>query len=142
MHDHHGWPDRALRAVLAFDGVVFLSAALLNFGARIPMGLATLRFPVHIWQAGLGETVIGLTLLAAAFTARRRLAWLAFGLSVFGILFGLSSRQVVGPARDIHVLLVPLTLAVGGLLLRRGRHGAARRPAEPVATNRRAMGKE
>jgi hypothetical protein len=106
-----------LRAALVVDAAVFLSAALLNFGAKIPPGFAELYFPVAIWQAGIGEAVIGLALLAAAITGRAAIAWVAFGLSVVGIAFGLSSAKVQGPARDIHVVLIPLAVVVFGLLL-------------------------
>lgn len=106
-----------LRTALVVDAAVFLSAALFNFGAKIPLGFTELDFPVPIWQAGTGEAVIGLTLLAAAITGRTALAWVAFGLSVVGIAFGLSSAKVQGPARDIHIVLVPLAVVVFGLLL-------------------------
>ncbi|MGE5333170.1 MAG: hypothetical protein ACM3N4_00590 [Nitrososphaerota archaeon] len=106
-----------LRAALLVDAAVFLSAALLNFGAKIPLGFTELYFPVAIWQAGTGEAVIGLALLAAALTGRSALAWAAFGLSVVGIAFGLSSARVQGPARDIHIVLVPLAVVIFGLLL-------------------------
>jgi hypothetical protein len=106
-----------LRAALGVDAVVFLTAALLNLGLKIPLGFTQLNFPVPIWQAGIGEAVIGLLLLAAAVTGRTAVAWVAFALSVGGIAFGLSSVRVQGPARDIHVLLVPLAVIVFGLLL-------------------------
>ena len=106
-----------LRAVLFVDAVVFLIAALLNLGLKIPLGLTELSFPVPIWQAGIGEAVIGLALLAAAVTGRMTIAWVAFWMSVLGIAFGLSSSKVQGPARDIHVLLVPLAVIVLGLLV-------------------------
>ena len=108
---------RMLRAALGIDAVVFLIAALLNFGLAIPLGVAVLRFPVPIWQAGIGETIIGLGLRAAAMTGRSALAWGAFWLSVAGIVVGLSSARVVGPARDIHLILVPLAAIVAALLL-------------------------
>ena len=111
------WIVLMLRAVLVVDAVVFLTAALLNLGLKIPLGFTELNFPVPIWQAGIGEAIIGLTLLAAAGTGRAPLAWVAWGLSVGGIVFGLSSAKVQGPARDIHVLLVPLAAIVFGLLL-------------------------
>jgi hypothetical protein len=106
-----------LRAVLFVDGAIFLLAALLNFGAKVPLGFAVANFPVPIWQAGVGEAVIGVTLLAAAVSGRMALAWTAFWLSVGGILFGLSSAKIQGPARDIHIILVPLAAVVFGLLL-------------------------
>ncbi|HET9981783.1 MAG TPA: hypothetical protein VFQ32_15140 [Ktedonobacterales bacterium] len=106
-----------LRAALIVDATVFLLAALLNFGAKIPLGFAELNFPLAVWQAGIGEAVIGLALLAAAITGRTTLAWVALGLSVVGIVFGLSSARVQGPAREIHIVLVPLAVVVFGLLL-------------------------
>jgi hypothetical protein len=106
-----------LRAALVVDAVVFLIAALLNFVIRIPLGFAELNFPVPIWQAGIGEAVIGLALLAAAARGRGALSWVAFWLSVAGIAFGLSSPRVQGPARDIHIILVPLAVIIFCLLL-------------------------
>jgi hypothetical protein len=106
-----------LRVVLFIDAVVFLTAALLNMGLTIPLGFAELSFPVAIWQAGIGEAVIGFTLLAAAITGNITVSWVAFVLSVLGIAFGLSSSKVQGPARDIHILLVPLAVIVFALLV-------------------------
>jgi hypothetical protein len=106
-----------LRIVLVIDAVVFLTAALLNFGLHIPLGFAELSFPLPFWQAGIGEAVIGLALLATAVTGRIGVAWVAFWLSVVGIVVGLSSARVQGPARDIHLILVPLAVVVFGLLL-------------------------
>ena len=105
-----------LRAVIFVDAAVFLTAALLNEGISIPLGFAELSFPIPIWQAGIGEAVIGLALLAAAVTGRAIITWVAFWMSVVGIVFGLSSPIVQGPARDVHVLLVPLAVIVFGLL--------------------------
>jgi hypothetical protein len=123
-----------LRAVLLVDGVVFAVSAAQNFGAEIPLGLTTLRFPDPVWQAGIGEAVIALTLFGAAVTLGRRLTWTAFGLSALGIAVGLSSQRVQGPARDIHLLLVPLAVLLGVLLtwrewmLRRRRSSAPPQP--------------
>ena len=119
-----------LRTAFIVDAVVFLLAALLNFGIRIPLGFAELNFPVPIWQAGIGEAVIGLALLAAAARGRGALSWGAFWMSVAGIAFGLSSSRVQGPARDIHIILVPLAVIICCLLLwqrqqRRRLHGGA-----------------
>jgi hypothetical protein len=106
---------------MAVDAVVFLAAAVENMGATIPLGFVDLRFPVPILPAGIGEAIIGLALLAAALTGRRTVAWVAFVLSVLGIAFGLASRQVVGPARAVHVVLVPLAIVILALLLWSGR---------------------
>lgn len=110
---------RLLRAVFLLDAAVFLGAALLNMSIHIPLGFATLRFSDPIWQAGTGEAVIGAALLAAGLTGRGRLSWVAWVMSVLGIAVGLSSVRVQGAARDIHVVLVPLAVAVFVLLLRR-----------------------
>jgi hypothetical protein len=111
----------ALRVVTIVDATVFLTASLQNMGLGIPLGVVELRFPVPIWQAGIGEAVIGATLLVAVVSNRMKLFWTAYGLSVLGIAFGLLSARVVGPARDIHVLLVPLALLGLGLLVIRRR---------------------
>jgi hypothetical protein len=106
-----------VRGWLVLDGAVFLVAALLNWGARIPLGLGTLAFVPAVWQAGIGEAVVGGSLVAAGVTGRRRLAWLGLGLSVLGIAFGLRSHAVQGAARQVHVLLVPLAVVLLVLLL-------------------------
>ncbi len=106
-----------LRAAIFIDAVVFLTAALFNEGIKVPLGLAVLGFPAPVSQAGIGEAVIGLALLAAAVTGSITVSWVALWLSVAGIIFGLSSPAVQGPARDVHILLVPLALIVFGLLM-------------------------
>jgi hypothetical protein len=95
-----------LRAITFVYAAVFVAAALQNFGLR----LADWYFSEPIWQAGAGEAVIGVVLLVAAFRARLRLYWIAYALSVLGIAFGLLSVRVVGAAREIHVILVPLAI--------------------------------
>ena len=115
--------DSILRATLFVDAVVFLSAALFNFGAQLTIGSAELSFPNPIWQAGVGEAVIGLALLAAAFRPYGRGSWVAFWMSVVGIAFGLSSSRVQGPAREVHLVLVPLAILIFGLLIWRRQHG-------------------
>lgn len=111
----------ALRTVLVVDAAVFLVAAALNAGVHIPLAFATLRFAAPVWQAGIGEAVIGVVLLVAAVLGKRGVAWTAFAMSVLGIAFGLSSDRVVGAARDVHVVLVPLAVIVLALLLWRRR---------------------
>ena len=115
--------DLLLRVTLFVDAVVFLSAALFNFGARLTIGSADVSFPNPIWQAGVGEAVIGLALLAAAFRPYGRGPWVAFWMSVVGIAFGLSSSRVQGPAREVHLVLVPLAILIFGLLIWRRQHG-------------------
>ncbi len=55
----------------------------------------------------------------------RALYWTAYVLSALGIAFGLSSARVVGAAREIHLVLVPLAaigLAHPGLAANRVRN--------------------
>jgi hypothetical protein len=108
---------RITRAVLALDGTVFLGSAVLNWGPQFPLGFMTIAFVPHVWQAGIGELVVGCSLVAAAWTGRPKLAWIALGLSVLGIAFGLSSRSVQGAARSVHIVLVPLAVLILVLLL-------------------------
>jgi hypothetical protein len=110
-----------MRAWLVIDGVIFGTAAAFNFGFGVSVGHLALRFEEPIWQAGTGEAVIALLLLAAAVTRRRVVAWIAFAASVLGIAFGLASRRVVGEARDIHAVLVPVAVVLLVLLVTVGR---------------------
>jgi hypothetical protein len=112
---------RLLRIVLSLDAVVFLGAALFNFGLEVPLGFTTLRFADSIWQAGTGEVVIAGALIAAGLAAGRRLSWVALVMSVLGIAFGLSSHRVQGAARDLHVVMVALAVLVPALLVVAGR---------------------
>jgi hypothetical protein len=102
--------------VTLVDSLVFLAAFLENMGLRLALGPVDFYFGVPVWQAGIGELVIGVLLLAATLRDRAKLYWIAYVLSVLGIAFGLASARVVGAAREIHVLLVPLA-AVGLVLL-------------------------
>ena len=106
---------RLLPVLTVIDGLVFLASFAQNVGARLTVGPLDVYFAAPVWQAGIGEAVIGMLLLLAAIGDRLRLYWIAYGLSVLGILFGLSSARVVGSAREIHLVLVPL--AIVGLLL-------------------------
>ena len=112
---------KPLRSVLVLDAAVFFGAALFNFGLELPLGFTTLRFADAIWQAGTGETVIGVVLLAAGLTGGRRLSWVALVMSALGIVFGLSSDRVQGAARDLHIVMIALAVLVLALLLVTGR---------------------
>jgi hypothetical protein len=109
---------RMLRFLTVIDGLVFLGASVLNFGAKIPVGFTVLGFSRPVLPAGIGEVVIGATLVVAAALAspRLRLFWTAYVLAFFGIAFGLLSNQVEGYARSLHVVMLPLTL-LGFVLL-------------------------
>lgn len=107
-----------LRIALLADALTFLAGATLNFGARIPLGFATLAFPAPGPQAGTGEAVIGAALLVAGVTLSRVWSWVAFWLSVMGIAFGLVFTSAAGgPAFQLHLILVPLALVLLGLLV-------------------------
>jgi hypothetical protein len=123
---------RLSRIVLVLDAAVFAGAAAFNFGLDVPLGVTTLRFADPIWQAGTGEAVIGAALLAAGLTGGRRLSWAALVMSTLGIAFGLSSDRVRGAARDLHVVMIALAVAVLAQLLvtgRRNRRSVAERAA-------------
>ena len=107
----------ALRALTTVDAGIFLVAAALNLGLRIAVGPLDWYFASAVVQAGVGEAVIALALVAATGTMRRSHLSIAYALSIFGITFGLLSQRVVGPPREIHALLVPLA-ATGVTLLR------------------------
>jgi hypothetical protein len=109
---------KILLILTALDGLIFLGASVLNFGAKIPIGFTVLSFSTPVLPAGIGEIVIGATLIVAAALAspRLRLFWLAYVLAFFGIAFGLLSNQVQGYARSLHVVMLPLTL-LGFILL-------------------------
>ncbi|MDE3076007.1 MAG: hypothetical protein KGJ86_11315 [Chloroflexota bacterium] len=134
----------ALRTALVLDALVFLTAAALNFGVRIPLGFVTVAFPVHILPAGIGEAVIGTNLLCAGITARRGWSWLAFWLSVGGIAFGLvATSRTGGPAWDVHLILVPVALIILGLLLwTAGRAGSGDQPAGDSANPASRSGRQ
>lgn len=109
-------PDQPRRSpllaglTLAYS-LVFLASSLQNIGLRLAVGPLDVYFSEPVWQAGIGEAVIGVLLFVAAVRDRLNLYWLAYLLSAVGIVIGLTSPRVVGAAREIHLLLVPL----GGL---------------------------
>jgi hypothetical protein len=116
-------------------GLTFVGAALLNWGVRVQLGFAELSFSPRVWQAGVGEAVIGLSVLAAALSGGPRLGWAAWSMSAAGIAFGLASPKVQGAARNIHVILVPLAFVVLVLLLRE------RRTRDESASHTAAVGR-
>jgi len=84
--------DRGLRALTATYGLVFLASSLQNFGLRLSFGPLDFYFGEPIWQAGAGEAVIGVLLVAAALREGRALYWTAYVLSVLGIAFDCRPR--------------------------------------------------
>jgi uncharacterized membrane protein len=124
----------ALILVLLVDGVVFLAASLLNWGTHIPLGFVTLRFSPAVWQAGIGELVVAVALLAAALSRRMMFSWVAFWLSVAGIAVGLLSHQVQGAARSVHIVLVPLAIILLALLLANRAERTQSLPGRPSRT--------
>lgn len=125
---------RWLRIALLVQALTFLTAAALNFGARIPLGIATLQFPLRIIPAGAGEAIIGAALLVAAVTMSRAWAWIGFWLSAGGIAFGLVATSRSGnPAFDVHLVMAALAIVVLALLLgtRQPSDSAPAAPAPP-----------
>ena len=116
------WRVPLLKTLAVVYGLVFLAACVQNLGLRLVVGPLDLYFSEPIWQAGIGEAVIGILLLVAALRDRAKLYWIAYVLPVLGIAFGLASARVVGAAREIHILLVSLAaVGIGVLLWRRYR---------------------
>ena len=104
-----------IRLVTMMTAAVFFLSAILNFGAKIPVGFAVLGFSMPLTSTGTIETVIGLVLLAGAAVSRPYVYGCAYVLALVGITFGLLSAQVQGLARDLHYVMVPL--AIGGCTL-------------------------
>jgi hypothetical protein len=96
-----------LRIALILQALTFLTAAALNFGARIPLGIATVQFPVRIIPAGAGETIIGASLLLAAVTMSRAWAWIGFWPSAGGIAFGLVATSRSDPRSKVTCEIGP-----------------------------------
>ena len=59
-----------IRLVTVLTAIVFFVSAVLNFGAKIPLGLGELSFSAPLTSTGLDELVIGLVLIAAAAMSR------------------------------------------------------------------------
>ena len=107
----------ALRAVILVDAVVFLTASLLNAGIIISLGFTEMGFAVPIWQAGIGEAVIGLVLLIAAATERATLSGWLCGCRSLASPSALAPPRYRGPHATFTVSSVPLALIILGLLM-------------------------
>ncbi len=125
---------RALGPVTAANAVLYLVAAVLHLGVRLPLGFATLGFPQPIPQASVAEGLIGAVLAAAGGTLffrgydMRGLVWAAYGFALVGTLFGLtivSLRGLGGPDLAIHFAMLA-GLASGLALLFTGRRSRER----------------
>jgi hypothetical protein len=104
-----------IRLLTLLTAAVFFISAILNLGARIPLGFGELSFSSPLASTATDEAVIGLVLVAAAAASRLYVYGGAYALALVGIVSGLLSPQVQGPARDLHEVMAPL--AIGGCLL-------------------------
>lgn len=112
------------------NAAVYLVAAALHLGVKIPLGPVTLGFPEPSPPATVVEGLIGAALAAAAVTlfvkgrAGRRFTWRAYVFALAGTLFGLTIvllRGLGGPDVWVHgVMLAGLAGAFVVLLAARG----------------------
>jgi hypothetical protein len=116
-----------LKLLTVLNAALYLVAALIHLGVRIPLGFVTLRVPEPIPPATLVETLIGAGLAAAAVAQfvharrERRLTWAAYVFALVGTVFGLTVALLRGlHGLDIWIHLVMLAgLASGFVLLSR-----------------------
>jgi len=121
--------EKAFALITAATAVLYLGAATLHWGVRIPIGPVVLAFPAPIRPATIVEAAIGMALAGGAIAvlaqARRAstIARIAYAFALIGTLFGLTIvllRRL--PAPDIWVHVAMLTgLAAGYPLLPRPR---------------------
>ena len=107
---------QAIRGATTLLAGLFLLSSSLNFGAKIPLGLATLSFSSPTASIAEFEVVIGLVLLAAALVSRLYPYAGAYLLATVGIAEGLLSPGVQGFARGLHETMVPVVI-VGWALM-------------------------
>src|SRR5271170_5404715 len=91
-----------IRLMAVLTAAPFLLSAVLNFGARIPLGFAELSFSAPLTSTGEIEIVIGLALILSAAFSRLYGYGGAYLLALVGIVSGLLSSDVQGPARSLH----------------------------------------
>ena len=112
-----------LRALVIFDAALFIVAAVMHLGVRIPLGFIVLGFPRAILPAAIAETLIGSAFVATAVVlfARSRWAWpVAVSAHVFallGVLNGMIRGPQVGPDRVIHYVMLAAIIVGLALLL-------------------------
>jgi hypothetical protein len=107
---------QTIRALTLLLAAQFLLSSALNFGAKIPLGLATLSFSTPTLSIAEFEVVIGLVLLAAGVVSRLYPYAGAYLLATVGIAEGLTSPGVQGLARNLHETMVPVAIAGWALM--------------------------
>jgi len=121
--------DTAFVVATVANVVLYGGAAILHWGARIPLGPVVLAFPAAIPPASVAEAAIGLALAASAVAllARSRrattIARAAYAFAVIGTLFGLTIallRRLPAPDIWVHVAML-IGLATGIALMPRTR---------------------
>ncbi|MDA4123814.1 MAG: hypothetical protein OK456_11600 [Thaumarchaeota archaeon] len=116
----------------ALTAALFLLSAVLNFGARIPLGFAELSFSAPLASTGEIEVIIGLALIVSAGFSRLYGYGGAYLLALVGILSGLLSPDVQGLARSLHEAMLPVALVGCAFLLLEARdayRSGARQPS-------------
>jgi hypothetical protein len=112
-------------AVVALEIIVFLSAALLHLGMRIPLGAATLAEP-NIGAAGIVEGISGFFFLIAGYGLFTRRPWArpaSIAAQVFalaGVLVGIFALALnFGPRSDTNDVYhrIMLLLIIAGLTM-------------------------
>ncbi len=106
-----------LRALALFEAVLFLLAAAMHVGLRIPLGFAVLGFPATILPAAIAETLIGLGFVAAAVPLFSRsggglpVLVAAHVFALLGVLIGLAVGPQSGPDRVVHYVMLGTIIA-------------------------------
>ncbi|MDG6998725.1 MAG: hypothetical protein JRN15_06395 [Nitrososphaerota archaeon] len=108
-------PRQIIRVMTVSLATLFLIAAVLNLGAKIPLGSSELTFASPSTSTAEFEIAIALVLLVATALSSLYVYGGAYLFATVGILEGLLSSDVQGLARSIHEVMVPL--AIGGWIL-------------------------
>jgi hypothetical protein len=113
-----------LKLLTVTNAVLYVVAALLHLGVRIPLGFVTLSVPEPIPPATVVETLIGAGLASAAVAQfvhlrrQRRLTWAAYVFALVGTVFGLTVALLRGlHGLDIWIHVVMLAGLAGGFVL-------------------------
>ena len=115
-----------LAIVTVGNVALYIVAAVLHLGVRIPLGFATLAVPEPIPPATMVEALIAAGLAAAAVATFRqsrrqpRLTRVAYVVALIGTVFGLTIALLRGlRGLDIWIHLVMLAGLAGGFVLLR-----------------------